>query len=418
MKFGLSKTILKLVRAKSTTKPASSFPTTELPKSKKSWRSTSYEEEEEPYFISGSEEEDEDDEEEDEEDDEDAIEVTLTPTKVPSPKSKRGKKKAKKAGESSKKKKKEEEEGSKKPAAAAAAKEEVVFTRKFKKSELQNTLNPSEVLEKEEEQVCRLVETFCVPRDVAWAVCERLAWRSEKIQDYFLEASSAPACDKPSGSCSCCDVEGSTAEEEQEEEEQEELTCAVCAFAVPRNQTLKLSLCPEEHRFCRDCWKGFATALVRDGKIPIPCMSPRCTNQLADVAVLASLLDREVLDLYRYLNASNFISKSNRTRWCPAASCNRAIWLDDELDLDTDVRCACGTPFCVACGNEWHAPVDCETYRKWCDKCTSEGESTKWIATFTRPCPNAVCQKPIEKNGGCPHMHVSPLLSPFFSFLS
>jgi len=87
-------------------------------------------------------------------------------------------------------------------------------------------------------------------------------------------------------------------------------------------------------------------------------------------------------------------------RWCPGRDCDKAIRV--KLLKDKDVKCDCGTKFCFGCGNNPHSPADCKMVKEWLSKCSLEGEDTKWMASFTKECPN--CKFIIHKEGGCQYM--------------
>lgn len=54
------------------------------------------------------------------------------------------------------------------------------------------------------------------------------------------------------------------------------------------------------------------------------------------------------------------------------------------------------------CGNDYHAPTDCETMKKWLVKCADDSETANYITANTKDCPG--CHICIEKSGGCNHM--------------
>lgn len=68
------------------------------------------------------------------------------------------------------------------------------------------------------------------------------------------------------------------------------------------------------------------------------------------------------------------------------------------------MNCLCGNAFCFKCGNEQHWPADCEMFKKWQKKNSSESENLSWIIVNTKMCPNKKCERPIEKSTGCNHM--------------
>jgi hypothetical protein len=72
------------------------------------------------------------------------------------------------------------------------------------------------------------------------------------------------------------------------------------------------------------------------------------------------------------------------------------------------------------CLGEAHAPLGCEKWREWQDKCkdvdddevatggataAEEAANSLWLVANSKPCPN--CHSPIQKNDGCNHMKCS-----------
>jgi len=91
---------------------------------------------------------------------------------------------------------------------------------------------------------------------------------------------------------------------------------------------------------------------------------------------------------------------NKNVRWCPGRGCTNAVRV--ELLKDKEVKCACGTVFCFGCGELPHAPADCNMIKEWKFKQSRDGDDAKWMATFTKECPN--CGKTIHKDGGCQYM--------------
>ncbi|KAL7580244.1 hypothetical protein ACA910_012982 [Epithemia clementina (nom. ined.)] len=56
----------------------------------------------------------------------------------------------------------------------------------------------------------------------------------------------------------------------------------------------------------------------------------------------------------------------------------------------------CPLEFCLECGEEYHNGQGCQP----------PPETLQLVKKLTKPCPN--CAMPIEKNGGCDHMHCAP----------
>ena len=50
-------------------------------------------------------------------------------------------------------------------------------------------------------------------------------------------------------------------------------------------------------------------------------------------------------------------------------------------------ECVCGScksRFCFKCGNSYHAPTDCETIRRWLNKCADDSETANYISANTK----------------------------------
>ncbi|VAI21085.1 unnamed protein product [Triticum turgidum subsp. durum] len=103
----------------------------------------------------------------------------------------------------------------------------------------------------------------------------------------------------------------------------------------------------------------------------------------------------------------SYVEESKRIRWCPAPGCDRAVEFDGEkCTVQLDAWCACGHGFCLACGEEAHRPVACDTVREWLETNRSDSNTAQWVLANTKHCPE--CRRPIEKNQGCMHMTCSP----------
>ncbi|KAK3717601.1 hypothetical protein LTR37_005667 [Vermiconidia calcicola] len=66
----------------------------------------------------------------------------------------------------------------------------------------------------------------------------------------------------------------------------------------------------------------------------------------------------------------------------------------------------CGAKACVTCDRPWHDGETCSQYQlRIKDRMEEEDKALREIRKVTKKCPK--CQKPIQKNGGCPSMHCS-----------
>uniref|UniRef100_T1IWJ2 RING-type domain-containing protein n=1 Tax=Strigamia maritima TaxID=126957 RepID=T1IWJ2_STRMM len=90
------------------------------------------------------------------------------------------------------------------------------------------------------------------------------------------------------------------------------------------------------------------------------------------------------------------------------------FWMRHFANLHPDLRCSpgsnCNTIIhtnqsennhvtCSKCGNDVHAPADCDMMQKWMEKCAGDVESVRYLNENTKDCP--ICHVCIEKDGGC-----------------
>eukprot|EP01032_Pedospumella_encystans_P008127 gene8127-9680_t len=106
----------------------------------------------------------------------------------------------------------------------------------------------------------------------------------------------------------------------------------------------------------------------------------------------------KMVDQYDTFYVRNFIETCKNMKYCPAPGCEK-VAVGSGI---TTVRCHCGHPFCMRCGEEAHEPSSCTQLSEWAEKCGNESETANWILANTRKCP--ACNARIEKNQGCNHM--------------
>ncbi|CAJ2679639.1 unnamed protein product [Trifolium pratense] len=143
-------------------------------------------------------------------------------------------------------------------------------------------------------------------------------------------------------------------------------TCDIC-FETFSKDDIKSSWCG--HPFCIDCWNQYIDTNIDDRNFfELRCPQPSCNAAVDE-------------DMIYQLANYNLPDSSSR--------------------LNHDVRCLCYHSFCWNCGEEAHAPVDCETVAKWMGNISSDIviSTNTWIIANTKPCPN--CKIPIQKNEGC-----------------
>mmetsp|Transcript_31805 Transcript_31805/g.70077 ORF Transcript_31805/g.70077 Transcript_31805/m.70077 type:complete len:376 (+) Transcript_31805:76-1203(+) len=153
------------------------------------------------------------------------------------------------------------------------------------------------------------------------------------------------------------------------------------------------------HSFCRACFSTYLTSQVGDGQA---CVIARCPEfkcaQLVTQAVFWGFLQTEAREQYDRYFVRNFIETCKNMKYCPAPDCGK-IAAGSGI---TTVKCHCGHPFCLRCGEEAHDPCCCAQLAEWTLKCMNESETANWILANTRKCPE--CNTRIEKNQGCNHM--------------
>jgi len=179
------------------------------------------------------------------------------------------------------------------------------------------------------------------------------------------------------------------------------------------------------HKFCRSCYTEYLASLVGDGQSCIigHCPEFKCTQLVTPSVFHALLGDRQsgvvgapgeadtnsplasvgartgkLTAQYDTYYVRNFIETCKDMKYCPAPGCDK-VAVGSGV---TTVRCSCGYPFCMRCGEEAHDPCSCSQLADWAMKCMNESETANWILANTRKCP--ACNARIEKNQGCNHM--------------
>ena len=170
--------------------------------------------------------------------------------------------------------------------------------------------------------------------------------------------------------------------------------CTICAEEFDGTNAFSLEAC--RHVFCLDCWEQYLTIKITEGSFgELSCPHSGCTSLVPRRAV-EQLVEDGTYTKYCQFMMHSFVDDNERVRWCPAASCGRAVRAETVQHMTVD--CACGFRFCFLCSKEDHRPATCAQVRLWKKKCQDESETTHWIAANTQECPK--CQLPTEKNGG------------------
>ncbi|CAG0921381.1 unnamed protein product [Notodromas monacha] len=233
--------------------------------------------------------------------------------------------------------------------------------------------------------------------------------------------------------------------------------CEICMNGTSNEKPFLAAPCG--HGFCQDCWSAYLKCRIVDFGYPsqgsgIPCPAFECT-----APVPAELVQRavspSVVKKYLQHDIQAFVESHPMIKWCPKPGCNRAVRIPNslvkcqtscceadvdgetmtftfssessssllaakELKLSHAVDCGAGHYFCWECLGEAHAPLGCERWKEWLDKCKDVGDdevasagataaeeaaNSLWLVANSKPCPN--CHSPIQKNDGCNHMKCS-----------
>ena len=180
------------------------------------------------------------------------------------------------------------------------------------------------------------------------------------------------------------------------------LTCPIC-FDIFKSEEMIAMPC--SHSFCKDCWRGYLTSKIGDGPSCTGSFCPAvgCHELVTEVEVQSAVPD--LLEIYRSYQLRNFVDMDRSSRWCMGTDCEHIAVVQNHADIDEKLVAICkpcDISFCMKCGEEPHAPINCCALKDWNALCKSESANVQWIISKTKPCPK--CGSRIEKNQGCNHM--------------
>jgi len=177
------------------------------------------------------------------------------------------------------------------------------------------------------------------------------------------------------------------------------LLCQVCLIPVHVEKVRKLSC---GHMFCIDCWdQHFEVQIKQGASSTVQCMARDCQILAPEDFILDLLSKPELREKYQKFAFRDHVDSHPHLRCCPGPNCQ--IIAHAKPPKAKRVQCKlCFTSFCFQCGNDYHAPTDCDTIKRWLTKCADDSETANYISAHTKDCPK--CNICIEKNGGCNHM--------------
>ncbi|XP_004575395.2 E3 ubiquitin-protein ligase parkin isoform X2 [Maylandia zebra] len=182
--------------------------------------------------------------------------------------------------------------------------------------------------------------------------------------------------------------------------------------------------CSERHVICLDCFQRYCQTRLNDRQFvyhpvigySLPC-AVGCDDSLIKEVHHFRILGDEQYGRYLQYGAEECLLTTGGMM-CPSPGCGAGLLPPDgRRKLECDCRLGCGFVFCRLCRGEYHegacqavtAPPTGEAAQgfvvgeeaslmgRW------EPASLLVIAESTRPCPT--CSVPVERNGGCMHMH-------------
>ena len=242
----------------------------------------------------------------------------------------------------------------------------------------------------------RAAELLGVTVEEAQAVLSHYSWNLENAATRWFENVA-----KARESSGLCDPNANAT---ASGETIDALTCGIC-FDDFESHELTSAGCA--HKFCSECWTGYAASKLSDGLsvVDTRCPMSKCSIKVSEDAMRRLLKDDELKKFEMFLMKA-FVEQNDKFQPCVGLDCECAVSFESVPTDPVAVECTCGTCFCFTCQQEPHDPVhSCEVAKTWLDKVAAEGENVSWVLANTKPCPN--CKRPILKNGGCMHMYCS-----------
>jgi ariadne-1 len=178
--------------------------------------------------------------------------------------------------------------------------------------------------------------------------------------------------------------------------------CRICYDDTMGSQLYSLHC---GHGFCSSCWVHYLKEATTASKFGF--LDTRCPQHECNVCLLRSdvqAISPELVPRWNELILRCFVERDPSNRCCPGPDCQTVVTFHALPDNgQMKVTCeTCQTTFCFHCGETPHAPATCGDFAEWKKL---KGSSRLWLKHHSKPCPG--CDAPIEKNGGCNHVHCS-----------
>eukprot|EP01098_Paradermamoeba_levis_P014454 TRINITY_DN6906_c0_g1_i1.p1 TRINITY_DN6906_c0_g1~~TRINITY_DN6906_c0_g1_i1.p1 ORF type:complete len:334 (+),score=57.30 TRINITY_DN6906_c0_g1_i1:46-1002(+) len=195
---------------------------------------------------------------------------------------------------------------------------------------------------------------------------------------------------------------------EPEPQPERRVYCDICYLEFLNSEMCKLDC---GHSFCSPCLKSTINMTLSNGNNRLGC--PGCSSEFSE-KLIVELAGEEALKKMKRFKILAANRNNPSAVWCPQASCG--LPCVKKAETDQFVACECGFDFCVKCSLANHEgktckqafdslPVEERQRRKSRSRKQTIATigSKFWAFWNTKPCPK--CEEPIEKNGGCHHMH-------------
>ena len=157
-----------------------------------------------------------------------------------------------------------------------------------------------------------------------------------------------------------------------------------------------------DHRYCKECVSGYATALIDESKCSDDQLAcPECKTPLGFHIVKGCLNEEKFQKYQNFLlqNGSNVILNEERAK-CPNAKCGYFFFMPKNSLIVHTICNGCNQEFCVKGCPRPHKGTTCEEMKKVFEEEEKKNGGVGEIKIVN--CPN--CKVPITKSTGCNHM--------------
>ncbi|OAF67666.1 hypothetical protein A3Q56_04604 [Intoshia linei] len=180
---------------------------------------------------------------------------------------------------------------------------------------------------------------------------------------------------------------------------EKEYECFVCCT----DQNIENFLCLScGHAACRECWNNYISSQLDERNINVmKCLYNGCAMILQDDIILQLISNKNRQNLYKKAITELFVRSNKLLCWCPKPDCTFASRI--KCGKIFTIKCNCAGEYCFNCKQDNHEPLSCDLIEKWNKIVKSDLQSSLWIDSNTKKCPN--CKSSIEKVGGCVRVH-------------